>query len=1009
MRANLLTFRLDTLPLYRKRTYSRVYQFIVRQHLRRKSRDLAERSNTGLVRKALFKSKILDLFSRANRRSLGFVKGGKVGRTTVRTSQSSMGDVSGSHDGSGSTTERGSRRKKLAGYLKAANDIRQSYQNAYASRGRNAEDVDMNGDGIPGAFPDLVVSRSGVEELVLFPSYARRHSKREQLKVPRNAPSAPLTEGRESSTANDPDYWRREWEVYEDKNAVVDVDVRGWVYSPHSGPMTRKNRLLFGIARQLSGIPAPQTTSAPSSRAASRHGETISEREVEQVEREAERITQRGRREADVAGRGGYSEIPDRRSDTRNNSANGPSRTPSPKSSPKPGDFPHPVTNSSLDLEDAPAPAPSGISKRASWNQPADMSAAELATANNHLVARLKPFLSNPSVNRSITIFYYNESTSQSRTTTTNDAGHFNFRAALNFVPTHARVLISSHLSATEEVRITEPTGISLISDIDDTIKHSAIGNGAREIFRNTFIRDLGDLTIEGVREWYSEMSDVGVNLHYVSNAPWQLYPVLVSFFSGAQLPPGSFHLKQYTGMLQGIFEPVAERKKGTLDRIMRDFPERRFILVGDSGEADLELYTDTVLANPGRILGVFIRDVTTISGVAFFDTSMGPLSSARGSRSPGPRRPVKTGSISPGKLAARLHEKLPNPPPRPLTELPQHRRESPHNPVIGDLISFDDEEIEPGGPLRSFTDPVALEADRKASVSSLKSLPPDRPSKPLALRGSPGSARSESSSNSHLITSTTRDIPPPLPKPGRLSTARSGSTTDSVPLTKSQTDSSSRTSHSRNSSTDQEREHRSYRSAVKSKVADAYNALPSPAAYWHSSTTTLTSSSTSTSTPSSSHQPQSASANNNTAPAAAPSSSASPAAPPVPPRRGISSYPAAAAQYASNKLWTGEGHNSNSNHNGHHSTGSGDEMPPSPLNKKAELWRRRWGRAKEVLDEKGVMLRTWRVGGDVRDDARALVERARGEEVEIEKGREREREREKGREKEKGEGGKRK
>jgi phosphatidate phosphatase APP1 len=105
-------------------------------------------------------------------------------------------------------------------------------------------------------------------------------------------------------------------------------------------------------------------------------------------------------------------------------------------------------------------------------------------------------------------------------------------------------------------------------------------------------------------------MYDMGVGIHYVSNSPWQLFPVLATFFQTAGLPPGSYHLKQYSGMLQGIFEPVAERKKGTLERILRDFPERKFLLVGDSGEADLEVYTDVVLANPGRIIGY----VTVIS-----------------------------------------------------------------------------------------------------------------------------------------------------------------------------------------------------------------------------------------------------------------------------------------------------------------------------------------------------------------------------------------------------------
>jgi hypothetical protein len=65
--------------------------------------------------------------------------------------------------------EPGTRRKKLAGYLKAANDLRQSYFNADGNREHHSIE-----DG-PGAFPDAAVVRSGNEEMILFPSYARKH------------------------------------------------------------------------------------------------------------------------------------------------------------------------------------------------------------------------------------------------------------------------------------------------------------------------------------------------------------------------------------------------------------------------------------------------------------------------------------------------------------------------------------------------------------------------------------------------------------------------------------------------------------------------------------------------------------------------------------------------------------------------------------------------------------------------------------------------------------------
>ena len=92
------------------------------------------------------------------------------------------GSMPGFGGGDGATygegRERGARRRKLAGYLKAANEIRQSYQQSY-SRDRGSYNVGMDDDpdGIPGAFPDVAIVSHGDEQLILFPSYAKRHTK----------------------------------------------------------------------------------------------------------------------------------------------------------------------------------------------------------------------------------------------------------------------------------------------------------------------------------------------------------------------------------------------------------------------------------------------------------------------------------------------------------------------------------------------------------------------------------------------------------------------------------------------------------------------------------------------------------------------------------------------------------------------------------------------------------------------------------------------------------------
>ncbi|KAL6719501.1 hypothetical protein ACLMJK_003741 [Lecanora helva] len=832
--------------------------------------------------------------------------------------------------GYGAVPERGARRRKLAGYLKTANELRQSYQQAYGFGAQRDGTTDGDSSAIPGSFPEGSVVRSGEDEMLLFPSYAIRHSVKKPRRREEPGASQDIRSEKDSGNA---EYWKKEWDRYEKESSVIEVDIRGWIYSPHRGQMTRKNRLLIGIARQLSGIPAPASdrASSPQSPHHTRVEERNTRREEEMVEKEAESITRRGQGEADIAWQGRYSEDPSRQTDQSSlHEALDDSRSPSPVDSRRL--MSRPLSNSSLRETSEHELKP--LAKRSSWRQPSDMTSAELSVANAHLMTRLKPFLTIPLTTTPLTVFFYNDETSKSRTIITDEAGHFSLRAALDFIPTNVRVLASDKLSATEEVRITEPSGVSMISDIDDTIKHSGIGSGAREIFRNAFIRDLSDLTISGVKEWYSTMSGLGVTFHYVSNSPWQLYPVLVSYFEHAGLPKGSFHLKQYSGMLQGIFEPVAERKKGTLEKILSDFPQRRFILAGDSGEADLELYTDIMLANPGRIIGVFIRDVTTTKALNFFDhgeRTMDTESSLRGRR-----LNAETG-VS-GNRPVMSEEKPPALPPRLPSNAGNANAPGSNGPQMGTLIDFD----EPSQGIHgSQTDTDVHEASRKLSTASIDKSPPPLPSKPQSLRSLTGDNHSGMPS---IPNSVHRKPAPPLPpKPRQLNNTQEVSNLPAKPSPLSQTQNASNAAN-RAISLDRD----SYRTTVRNKVASASNALYNV----YNGTS-----------PPAQGQPSPSDS----------SMKASRPPPPVPPRRNVTSYPAAATQYASDRIsdvWNGYSNNG--------SVSSSDTYRNTPvLSKKEEMWARRWARAKGIFEERGVVLKTWRVGADVADEAVRLVDKA--------------------------------
>ena len=94
---------------------------------------------------------------------------------------------------------------------------------------------------------------------------------------------------------------------------------------------------------------------------------------------------------------------------------------------------------------------------------------------------------------------------------------------------------------------------------------------GLENLFRNTFVRDLGSMSIDGVREWYSELINKGVQIHYVSNSPYQCWPIIQSFMTVVGLPRGgSVHLKQYSGMISGIWENAAEKKRAGVETVVK-------------------------------------------------------------------------------------------------------------------------------------------------------------------------------------------------------------------------------------------------------------------------------------------------------------------------------------------------------------------------------------------------------------------------------------------------------
>jgi phosphatidate phosphatase APP1 len=157
-------------------------------------------------------------------------------------------------------------------------------------------------------------------------------------------------------------------------------------------------------------------------------------------------------------------------------------------------------------------------------------------------------------------------------------------------------------------VELIGESGLSVISDIDDTIKVTGVAS-TRSLLENTFLRELE--AVPGMAPLYRAWKEKGAKFHYVSSSPWQLFAPLSEFSRKAGFPGGSFHLKLFRwkdSSFFDLFASPAKTKPKVLEPILATFPRRKFILVGDSGEEDPEVYGALARKHPEQVERILIR-----------------------------------------------------------------------------------------------------------------------------------------------------------------------------------------------------------------------------------------------------------------------------------------------------------------------------------------------------------------------------------------------------------------
>ncbi|TXE17693.1 DUF2183 domain-containing protein [Psychroserpens burtonensis] len=155
-----------------------------------------------------------------------------------------------------------------------------------------------------------------------------------------------------------------------------------------------------------------------------------------------------------------------------------------------------------------------------------------------------------------------------------------------------------------------------VISDIDDTIIHTGVVSTLKwkVLINSIFKSATSRIPLEGAADFYHKLHRGSSGKHanpifYVSHSPWNLYRYLEFFLKQNTFPKGPILLRS--------FKDIFKKKSGDrpqkhieIINILKAYPKFKFILIGDSGEHDADIYIEIADEFPTQVTAIYLRSV---------------------------------------------------------------------------------------------------------------------------------------------------------------------------------------------------------------------------------------------------------------------------------------------------------------------------------------------------------------------------------------------------------------
>jgi phosphatidate phosphatase APP1 len=184
---------------------------------------------------------------------------------------------------------------------------------------------------------------------------------------------------------------------------------------------------------------------------------------------------------------------------------------------------------------------------------------------------------------------------------------------------TTVRLSIEDSEPVEAPVRVVDPAvRFGVVSDIDDTVMVTMLPRPLLAAWHTFVLDEHARMAVPGMAVLYERLTNAhpGAPVFYLSTGAWNVAPALNRFLARHLYPSGPLLLTDWGPTNERWFRSGRDHKQAALVRLAEEFPQVRWLLIGDDGQHDREIYSQFAATHPDHVLAIAIRQLSATQTV---------------------------------------------------------------------------------------------------------------------------------------------------------------------------------------------------------------------------------------------------------------------------------------------------------------------------------------------------------------------------------------------------------